>query len=235
MDCMEYMRTLPDKAFDLALVDPQYGIGMKGHRFKPVKAPALQPDGTRRYRVQRKDYGQKEWDNEPPPMEYFQELRRVSREQIIWGANHFIDRVAIASSCWLVWDKVNGDTNQADCELAWTSFDTAVRRFRFMWNGMCQGTPLDGARMQGNKALNETRIHPTQKPVALYDWILKKYAQPGWRILDTHCGSGSLAIACHNNGFDLVATEIDADYIKGARARFAQHLGLFNPEIVPST
>lgn len=231
MDCMEYLRTCPDKAFDLAIVDPPYGIGMNGHRYAPIKAAVLQTDGKKRYRVQRKDYGIKEWDNKPPSRKYFRELRRVSTHQIIWGANHFIDRVAIPSSCWLVWDKVNGETNQADAELAWTSFDTAVRVFPFMWNGMCQGHPLNGRRMQGNKALNEERIHPTQKPVALYDWILKTYAKPGYRILDTHCGSASIAIACETNGCDLVAMDRDADYIDGARKRFAKHMGMFSPLI----
>lgn len=230
-ECEPWMREQPDQAFDLAIVDPPYGIGMKGHRFKPVAAAALQPDGKKRYKVQRTDYGQKEWDDEPPSPEYFTELRRISKHQIIWGANHFIDRIAIPSSCWIVWDKVNGDTSQADAELAWTSFDTAVRVFHFMWNGMCQGRPTNGLVMQGNKKLNERRIHPTQKPVALYDWLLKNYAQPGWRIVDTHCGSASIAIACHNNGFDLVAMDKDADYVEGARDRYRKHQGLFVKEV----
>lgn len=232
MDCMDYMRTVPDRAFDLAIVDPPYGIGMTGHRIAPKRHYATQPNGTKR-NVQRKDYGVKEWDSEPPSIDYFTELRRVSRNQIIWGANHFIDRVPVPSPCWLVWDKVNGNANQADCELAWTSFKTAVRVFPFMWNGMCQGSPANGRKMQGDKRLNEVRIHPTQKPVQLYRWILRNYAQPGHRILDTHFGSGSLAIACHDEGFDMVGTEVDADYWLAAAKRLEQHK-LTQP-LIPAT
>lgn len=220
IDCMEYMRGLPDKAFDLAIVDPPYGIGEHGGKKRPHTA--RQSNGTM-LRVRNAGHINKGWDIEPPPPAYFAELRRVSVDQILWGANHYSDRLPFASSAWLVWDKVNGSNDFADVEMAWTSFGSAARLFPFMWNGMCQGSPEDGRKQQGNKALNERRIHPTQKPVALYRWLLQNYAKPGQRILDTHLGSGSIAIACDIEGFDLTGCEIDADYIKAARHRLAVH------------
>ncbi len=192
------MREFPDGHFDLAIVDPPYGIGedgAKNHSRGGLCAPTL--------------YAAKSWDRSPPPVEYFLELRRVSRHQIVWGANHFIDRIPIASPCWIVWDKLNGENDFADCELAWSNFPTAVRRLAFRWAGM----------LQGNMAEKETRIHPTQKPVALYRWLLERYAKPGQRILDTHLGSGSHAIACHYFGAHLTASEIDRDYFNSALER----------------
>jgi len=132
----------------------------------------------------------------------------VSKNQIIWGANHFISRFCKDSSCWIVWDKDNsGDF--ADCELAWTSFPSAVRKFKFRWNGM----------LQENMKNKEVRIHPTQKPVALYEWLLGQYAKQGDKILDTHVGSASSLIACHNLGFEYVGFELDSDYFKAASER----------------
>ena len=194
IDCMEYMSTLPDKAFDLAIVDPPYGIGRD----------KLQNKNAGKWRF--KQYHDTEWDNSAPDIEYFKELIRVSKNQIIWGANHFIEKIPINSSCWIVWDKVNGDGDFADCELAWTSFKTAVRKFTYYF---------------GHE--NSERIHPTQKPKALYKWILKRYAKPGDRILDTHLGSGSSAIAAFDGGFDFVGCEIDADYYTAAKRRFEYH------------
>lgn len=210
IDCMEYMTGLPDKSFDLAIVDPPYGIGESG-----------QTNASRSVLARSKDYGNKNWDNKSPDPEYFIELKRVSKNQIIWGANHFINKMPWESSCWIVWDKVNGNNDFADCELAYTSFKTAVRQLRFMWHGFMQGGGNDG-RMQGNKKLNETRIHPTQKPIALYKWLLHNYAKPGDRILDTHLGSGSSAIAAHYGGFEFVGTELDLDYYNAACKRFKE-------------
>ena len=195
---MEYMATQPDNAFDLAIVDPPYGIDVA----------AVGTVGGNNC-AEAKNYGAKDWDTSPPTKEYFAELRRVSKNQIIWGANHFISNLAIDSSCWIVWDK-NNSGNFADCELSWTSFDTAVRKFTFTWNGM----------IQGNMKNKETRIHPTQKPVALYKWLLQNYAEKGQRILDTHLGSASSAIAAHYFGCDFVGCEIDKEYYDAARARF---------------
>lgn len=198
MDCMEAMKQMPDKAWELAIVDPPYGLERFKHGGSVVNR-----------------YGDEKgaWNNTKPSEEYFNELFRVSKNQIIWGANHFISRMPFDSSCWIVWDKMNGENDFADCELAWTSFSKAVRQFTFRWAGM----------LQGNMANKEIRIHPTQKPVALYEWLLTHYAKPGDRILDTHLGSGSSRIAAYNLGFDFVGCEIDEYYFKKQEERFARH------------
>lgn len=211
-DNMALMSRYPDNYFDLAIVEPPYGIGESGQRNKS-RGKLAKPT----------DYGNKNWDNDSPAVEYFMELMRVSKNQIIFGANHFISKIPIDSSAWIVWDKVNGDTDFADCELAWTSFNSAVRQCTFMWNGFMQGCNFEG-KMQGNKKLNEKRIHPTQKPVALYQWILKNYAKEGNKILDTHLGSGSIAIACHDYGFELTACEMDKEYYDNSIERIKNHI-----------
>jgi site-specific DNA-methyltransferase (adenine-specific) len=199
MDCMELMAQYPDKYFDLAVVDPPYGIGAasdKRGNTQYGKAAAVS-----------KSYGKKEWDKEPPNNEYFNQLLRISKNQIIWGANHFLKW---NSSCWLVWDKDNGDNGYADCELAWTSFDSAVRKFKWKWQGM----------LQQNMKNKEHRIHPTQKPVALYDWIYKNYAKEGDKILDTHLGSGFSRIAANKAGLDFIGCELDKDYFEAQEKRY---------------
>jgi len=209
---MEYMAGLPDKAFDLAIVDPPYGIGEDGEK-----------NHSRGKLAKPKLYTPKQWDREAPDKLYFDELIRVSQNQIIWGANHFISQVPINSSCWIVWDKQNGENDFADCELALTTYNSAVRMFTFRWAGM----------LQGDMKRKETRIHPTQKPVALYKWLLSRYAKPGDKILDTHGGSGSICIACHDLGFDLTWMELDADYYKDACKRYKEHTAqtvLFEPK-----
>ena len=199
VDCMDYMRGLPDNAFELAIVDPPYGIDITN-----------QSQGKGGGVAKKTDYAKKDWDKSAPPEEYFAQLERVSRNQIMWGANHFRAR---NSSCWIVWDKVNGTTDFADAELAYTSFKSAVRIFRFQWSGM----------LQGDMKNKEVRIHPTQKPVKLYEWLLMNYAKEGDRILDTHLGSGSSAIAAHNLGFEFVGCELDTDYFIAASKRVKQH------------
>ena len=213
-DCMEAMAQMGDNEFDLAIVDPPYGIGedgKKNHSRGKAALPTM--------------YKAKEWDRETASSECFDLLRMKSKRQIIWGANHFIDNFPfmVNSSCWIVWDKENGDNDFADCELAWTNFKTAVRIFKFRWAGM----------LQGNMKNKEDRIHPTQKPVALYKWLLKNYAKEGDRILDTHLGSGSSRIAAHDMGFDFVGYEIDKDYFDAQEKRFANHIqqqSLFTPK-----
>lgn len=194
-DCMDLMNC--GKKWDLAVVDPPYGINAsKGTWGSSNKGKVT-------------NYGKKDWDKQTPEQDYFFELRRVSKNQIVWGANHFISRMPFDSSCWLVWDKQNtGD--YADCELAWCSFNTAVRKFVYRWNGM----------FQQNMKNKEERIHPTQKPIALYRWILKNYAKAGDTILDTHGGSMSSAIACHMEGFELDICELDKEYFDAAVNRF---------------
>ena len=171
IDCMKYMKGCEDNAFDLAIVDPPYGIGESGktNASRGNAAGANKWKGTRNTTgvgVSSTQFKHKEWDNKPPSPEYFIELQRVSKNQIIWGANHFMQNITLGSSCWIVWNKINGTTDFADCELAYTSFNTAVRMFSFMWNGM----------LQGDMKNKEIRIHPTQKPIQLYKWILDKYS-----------------------------------------------------------
>ena len=207
-DNMELMARYSDKYFDLAIVDPPYGIGedgLKNHsRGKIAKTTKFTP---------------KNWDSSAPNKEYFIELKRVCKNIIIWGANHFIENIPNANtSSWIVWDKQNGENDFADCELAYTSFNTAVRKFEFRWAGM----------LQGDMKNKEIRIHPTQKPVALYKWILDKYAKEGDKILDTHLGSGSIAIACHDYGFDLTACELDKEYFDKAMQRINNHINQQN-------
>ncbi len=195
---MEYMKGLDDNAFELAIVDPPYGLGESG-------------GNESRNRVASKGYKRKQWDNSAPNPDYFDQLKRVSKNQIIWGSNHFIDNFPFMcnSPCWIAWDKENGGSDFADMELAWCSFKTAARLFRYRWAGM----------LQGDMKNKEHRIHPTQKPVKLYEWLLANYAKEGDKILDTHLGSGSSAIAAHYGGFDFVGCELDEDYFKAAQER----------------
>lgn len=203
MDCMEGMKEIPDKYFDLAIVDPPYGIGESGKTNK-----------TRGKLAVPKDYKPFHGDDlKSPDVEYFQELMRVSKNQIIWGANHYISKIPYDSSCWIVWDKQNGESDFADCELAWTSFKTAVRKFEFRWQGL----------LQGNMKAKEVRIHPTQKPVALYHWLLNNYAKEGDKILDTHVGSASSLIACHDMDFEYLGFELDEYYYRMASERLEAH------------
>tara|TARA_R110002153_G_scaffold184588_1_gene337785 strand:- start:467 stop:1111 length:645 start_codon:yes stop_codon:yes gene_type:complete len=201
-DNMELMARYEDNHFDLAIVDPPYGIGEDGAK-----------NHSRDKLAKAKKYTPKNWDKETPTIEYFKELKRVSKNQIIFGANHFIEYIPNSnSSCWIVWDKDNsGDF--ADSELAYTSFKTAVRNFKWRWNGM----------LQQNMKNKQKRIHPTEKPIQLYEWLLMNYAKEGDKILDTHLGSGSIAIACHNLKYDLTACELDTEYYDAAMKRVKDH------------
>jgi site-specific DNA-methyltransferase (adenine-specific) len=185
IDCMTYMATLPDKAFDLAIVDPPYGIGVNSMNMGGRKT--IKPDS-------------RNWDDATPNPKYFTELQRVSSAQIIWGGNYFDLR---PSRCFVIWDKGESMYGRdfAECELAWVSFDKSARIYK-----------------QNPNQLD--RIHPTQKPVKLYEWLLTNYAKPGQRILDTHLGSGSSAIAAHYFGCEFVGCELDADYYAAAVERF---------------
>ena len=204
IDCMEYMAGLPDKAFDLAIVDPPYGIDAAelfgGEIRKSGNGCAM-----------KSAFEKKAWDKAIPEREYFEQLARVSKNRIIWGANYMTEHLP-PSMGWIVWDKDNGTTKFSDCELAFSSFDSALRKFRYTWNGM----------IQGDMKNKEARIHSTQKPVRLYEWLLTNYAKPGQRILDTHLGSGSSAIAAHYFGVDFVGCELDTDYYNAAKKRFEQ-------------
>lgn len=211
MDCLAAMRAMPDKAFDLAVVDPPFGIGVMSMTYASgddrVYGNAV---------AKRRDYRkQSEWDTKPT-REYFDELRRVSSAQIIWGGNYFSDMLP-PSRGFICWDKRVNDkmTNDfSDCEYAWLSEGLGVARmFRYCWNGM----------IQGDMKNKEERFHPTQKPVALYRWIFSRYAKPGDKILDTHLGSGSSRIAAYEAGLDFVGYEIDKQYFKKQEERFKAH------------
>ena len=210
-DCMEIMKSFPDNSFDLAIVDPPYFSGPERRQFYGSKVSSI---GVTRLYAKTDTW-------HVPTAEYFDELQRVARYYIIWGCNYF-DYIFAPGR--IIWDKCNGQSSFSDCELAATNLFQSVRLFPFMWNGMCQGkSMLEGRIMQGNKKLNEKRIHPTQKPVALYAWLLTQYAREGWKILDTHLGSGSIAIACDKLGFHLHGIELDSHYYEAAKARLQEH------------
>ena len=192
---MELMARYEDNHFDLAIVDPPYGIGVTkmtlGNAKKKLKSK------------------EKYWDKEVPNEAYFKELFRVSKNQLIWGGNYFnLDN----SRFWIIWDKNNGESDFADGEMCWGSFDKPMRIKRVNWCGAASK----------NKT-GQNKIHPTQKPIQLYEWLLMNYAKEGDKILDTHLGSGSIAIACHNLGYDLTACELDKEYYEAANKRLKQH------------
>ena len=213
MDCMEGMSKFPDKYFDLAIVDPVYGDVTKGGYMTHNKGQHI---GTGK--ANQKGYHAGLWNQDKTESPYFAELMRVSKNQIIWGGNYFTEYLPV-SQCWIVWDKEHPEgITFADCELAWTSFDSASRIFHFMWNGM----------LQGNMKKKENRIHPTQKPIALYEWLLRKFAKEGDVILDTHVGSASSLIACHNTNHKFVGFEIDPVYYEQAKKRLDAELSQMN-------
>ena len=189
-DCMEIMKSFTDKQFDICIVDPPYGIDIN-------KSGRLTKEKGRSY---------KSWDLKTPDEKYFDELFRVSKNQIVWGGNYFL---LPQTRCFLIWDKVQPeDLSFAMCEYAWTSFDASAKMFRYSVQ---------------KHTLNENKIHPTQKPVALYKWILKNYAHDGDTILDTHLGSGSSAIAAHDGGFEFTGIELDEEYYNAAKERLILH------------
>ena len=192
MDCMEYMANCEDNEFDLAIVDPPYGIG--------VNKMTLGNGKNKIYR------GENDWDAQIPTKEYFDELKRVSKNQIVWGGNYMTEYLE-PTGAWLFWDKGTGENDFADGELAWTSYKGALRKITKSWVG--------ANAKNGNK-----RIHPTEKPVYLYGWIINRFCKEGFKVLDTHLGSGSSAIAAYNYKVDFVGLEIDKEYFDNAMKRF---------------
>lgn len=191
-DCMDLLTDTPDGFYDLALVDPPYGINVNHNM-------------GRRKCDQASAYAPAVWDYCAPSAKYFSELFRVSKNQIVFGANHFISLMPFDSSCWILWDKgFSEDVSFAQFEMAWTSFDSTCKKF-------------------DQSSSDPSRIHPTQKPVALYKWLLTRYAKPSQTILDTHGGSGSIAIACHDLGYDLTWIEKDPDYYAAAVKRYQEY------------
>lgn len=198
-DCMEYLPHLPDKCIDLVLTDPPYGGGFDTMKHISVNNKA-----------QCGNYKYSEWNNSIPEKNVFDEIFRVSKNQIIWGGNYFTEYLK-NSPCWLVWDKVNTG-NFADCELAWTSFKKSTRMFSFMWNGM----------LQGDMKNKTERIHPTQKPHQLFQWVLENYSEQDQLILDPFSGSGTAAIACHNLKRKFICIEKDPEYVEKSIKRLEQ-------------
>ena len=193
---MELMARYPDNYFDLAIVDPPYGIGIDGQKESIKKGVQI-----------RKKHKFKEWDNAIPSAEYFAELKRVSKNQIIWGGNYFTEHLK-PTKAWVFWYKAQQGLTMSDGEMAWTSLKKVTRMFTLHRTHVWQEKPK----------------HPTQKPVKLYEWLLMNYAKEGDKILDTHLGSGSIAIACHNLKFDLTACELDAEYYNASIKRINNHI-----------
>lgn len=203
-DNMELMARYPDKYFDLAIVDPPYGIGF-GEFNRTNKASNGQ-------RIKANKYKNSNWDESIPTKKYFDELKRVSKHQIVWGGNYFPELWVNGCKGFIFWFKGNPVENFADGELAYCSMNKVAKQFDYRYYG----------NLEGNSSASN-KVHPTQKPVALYKWILMNYAKEGDKILDTHLGSGSIAIACHDLGFDLTACELDTDYYNAAMKRLSDH------------
>jgi len=203
-DNMELMARYADNYFDLAIVDPPYGINEKGQRNVTGDRP------TEKWKNPKSQHYKTFDDSKPPTKEYFEQLKRVSKKQIIWGGNYFTEYLP-PSKGWIVWNKkVDIKEHLSMAELAWTSFDRKCNMYDHLWAGFKKKYKVD-------------RIHPTQKPIQLYEWLLMNYAKEGDKILDTHLGSGSIALACHNLGYDLTACELDKDYYNAAIKRIEQH------------
>lgn len=208
IDCLEYLKQCEDKQFDWAIVDPPYGINFDGHN-------TITKEGHKGFSAKKELYKKKVWDSERPTLEYFNELIRTSKNQIVWGGNYFADLLP-AKKGWIFWDKKitnANNTNFSDGELAWTSTNGILRRFTYDWIGFGYL----------NNPQREKKIHPTQKPVQLYEWLLDTYIEEGSTIIDTHLGSGSIAVACWNRKYDLIGCELDKDYYTKAVERLEHH------------
>jgi site-specific DNA-methyltransferase (adenine-specific) len=215
-DCMEGMARYPDKYFDLAIVDPPYGIGAGlgsgKNQIKQIKNGIMKGG---------------EWDSNTPTQKYFDELFRVSKNQIVWGGNYMTSFLK-ESKGWIFWDKIQVSENHSDGELAWTSFEKRLRMFKYCWSGNRYGfeSKINGV---GKPSI---RIHPTEKPVSLYEWLLLNYANQGDKILDTHLGSGSSRIAAYEMGFDFTAFELDTEYFEAQEKRYKAHIAQLKMELV---
>lgn len=195
-DCMEVLKLLPDNAFDLAICDPPYGLGIDGQKECICKNP----------KHNRKQHDKKDWDKLPSP-EYFAELQRVSKNQIIWGANYFVKYLSKGTKGWICWFKGQTGLTMSDCELAYSSFDCPTRVVTI---NRCE-------------LAKQRTIHPTKKPIKLYKWLLMNYAKPGDKIIDTHLGSGSICVAAHDLGFEMLGIEIDEEYYNASKQRLLYH------------
>jgi site-specific DNA-methyltransferase (adenine-specific) len=196
MDCMELLKNTEDNYYDLAIVDPPYGIGADKEKYTPKDHTW---NGKKKV-----GYTSKNWDLETPKKEYFDELFRISKKQIVWGGNYFG-----LSGGYIFWDKKETMPTYTKGELAWCSFINKVDKFDYLWSGY-------------RKQIPEIRIHPTQKPIKLYEWLLQNYAKEGDKILDTHLGSGSISIACNRLKYELTACELDTEYFEASVKRYKE-------------
>jgi site-specific DNA-methyltransferase (adenine-specific) len=214
IDCMEYMKQFQDKYFDLAIVDPPYGIGASKQSVSTSKMK-----GRKNSLIKRSTLESKNWDNKTPTKEYFEELFRVSKNQIIWGGNYF--NLPLINS-WLIWNKLQVLETRSDGEMAWTSFRKPLKIVPLLQDGFKRGQNVGYNKpvIYNEPFSGKQTIHPTQKPVVLYRWILEKYAKQGDKILDTHLGSGSSRIAADMEGFDFYGCELDKDYFEASCKRF---------------
>jgi len=231
-DNIKTMKRYQNKYFDIAIVDPPYGINGNSHRKNKSRSKAAKS----------KKYHDALWDQDVPTGIYFKELKRVSKKQVIFGANYFKEICGTTfdpprrefykefikenPNGWMIWDKVNSTTSFNDCELAFIGHEHKTEIIYYMWSGMMQGLTIgrEGSVMNGDKASNEKRIHPTQKPVKLYEWLLMTYAEERKTVLDTHLGSGSIVIACHNLNLSFTGSEIDKTYFEDAVVRIQNHV-----------
>jgi site-specific DNA-methyltransferase (adenine-specific) len=216
---MDFMAGCKDNAYDLAIVDPPYGIGAS-KQTKSISKLKNRKSGS----INRGHHKSKEWDNEIPKKEYFEELFRVSKHQIIWGGN-YMTKYLYHSSSWIFWYKFQSLETRADGELAWSSFKRPMKVVELKHDGFKKGAGIGrNSKVIHNVPFSGSQtIHPTQKPIQLYKWLLKNYAKKGDKILDTHGGSMSSAIACHDMGFDLDIIELDKDYYNAAKLRYENH------------
>lgn len=216
---MEFMQQFPNKFFDLAIVDPQTGQGEdKKHSIRPTHVK--QKNGS--LLAHKSKHRVKDWDNEPPKQEYYNELFRVSKHQIIMCENYLNFDQKDTSAGRIIWNLLR-DNDFSACQIMWTSLTNKIEYFEFLFNGMIQGYKVNERKQQGNKQLNEKRIHPNQKPIPVYYELFKMHAQPGFKIIDTHLGSGSIRIAADMFGIDLYACELDNDIFNDQEQRWANY------------
>lgn len=244
MDCMEGMKQYPDKYFDLAVVDPPYGIGESLK--KRCNFNVKQKNGAF-IKVNENSYTKKTWDKNSPSKDYFFSLISSTKNQIIFGANYYeLEMLGFENTKtprrneyeqfiknrpygFIIWDKMNGNNDFNDCEIIYTSMPIKSHIIYYMWNGMMQGKCVSTSQKEasvqiGNKKMNEVRIHPTQKPILLYNWIFKRYAQPGFKVLDTHLGSQSSRISANKNKLHFTGFELDPDYFRDGNKRYEDHV-----------
>lgn len=224
-DCMEAMKEMTDNQFDLAIVDPPYGIGLNFSKGKRIKTKGKLKSGAKKDYIY-KGHDQKDWNKMPPPLDYFQELIRVSKKHIVWGCNYYEEAQHLFGQGRIIHNKLVTPflkSKYSHADIAATNLQNRITMYDFQWSGNVQAGTMNTKMINDYGKGLEKRIHPTQKPVKLYEWLLMNYAKEGDKILDTHLGSGSIAIACYNLGFELTGYEIDKEYFEAAKKRIEQH------------